>query len=112
MTTEERATPRPTCTDHCARCGQHFHGLGAFDAHRQDGVCVEPAVEALRRSKDGFERPALQVWTAEGWCKLWGGCYENGRFIEDKQQHPVVIYQVATTEAQREALAVLQSKML
>lgn len=54
---------RQTCTDHCSGCGRHFHGLGAFDAHRvgdfgRDRRCGDP-VEC-----------GLEIWTDSGACEL------------------------------------------
>lgn len=63
---------RQTCTDHCSKCGQHFHGLTAFDAH-------------LRRVNEGVNdhgsrsydldhavgsNVGLQPWTTTGHCDL------------------------------------------
>lgn len=77
---------RQTCTDHCSTCGRHFHGTGAFDAHRQQGECVEPA-EAVN-SKGA---PLLQEWTTDGWCSLTPGCWEEGRKL--RYAYPVTVWQ-------------------
>ena len=65
---------RMTCTDHCSACGAHFHGTGAFDAHRQgeqgSRYCAEPSeVVMLKGKREGL--PALQVWTDAGSCASW-----------------------------------------
>jgi len=57
------------------------------------------------RSKKGDEHPSLQQWTPEGFCDKMRGCWEDGRRI--RYEHPVTIWQVATTEEQRLALAAL-----
>ena len=103
---KERKPPRPTCTDHCTGCGRHFHGLAAFDRHRVDGHCTDP-VGLLMRSKGGDERPSLQQWTPDGYCDKERGCWEEGKRV--RYVHPVTIWQVATTEEQRLALAELNA---
>ena len=105
--TTERATARQTCTDHCAGCGAHFHGLGAFDAHRQDNECQMPS-ETLIRSGRRKGEPSLQVWTAAGFCDKERGCWQDGRRVAFVS--PVTIYQLATTEEQRQALAMLNAR--
>lgn len=104
--TTERAAPRQTCTDHCAGCGRHFHGLGAFDQHRTDGFCADPAGVLIRSGKREGQ-PALQVWTDEGFCDKERGCWDDGRRV--RYVTPVTIYQVSTTEEQRAALAALKA---
>ena len=103
---EARAPARQTCTDHCGACELHFHGLGAFDLHRQgeqgDRHCVDPLSVV---DKDGM--PRLQVWTLQGYCRLGKGCYEDGRLV--REDHPVTIWQTAKTEAQLEGLQRLNS---
>lgn len=81
----EPRTYAQTCTDHCSSCGEHFHGLGAFDRH-------------LRRSSqrlNGYGAPeynldhvvgaevGLQAWTTTGRCDLTG-----------ERQEPVTVWQV------------------
>lgn len=53
-------------------------------------------------------QPALQVWTHEGACEHVPGCWVNGH--RDHYEQPVTIWQVATTEQQREQLAALRQK--
>jgi hypothetical protein len=80
---------RKTCNNHCRGCGQHFHGLTAFDAHRVKGYCEDgPEVLLVRGTRAGSK--ALQVWTQDGWCEHEKGCYVNGKFI--KHVGPVTIY--------------------
>ena len=65
------SVPTPTCTSHCRACGRHFHGDGAFDKHRvfldpkypdwRDRICADPGTVG-----------ALQLWTAEGECRISG----------------------------------------
>lgn len=92
---------RKTCTDHCAGCGRHFHGLTAFEKHQQQGEC---RVDVLK--KDGT--PALQVWTADGYCDKDHTCWRDG--VRAGWFHPVTIYQVAVSEDARERLLSLNSK--
>ena len=66
--TDERKQPRQTCTAHCSACGNHFHGVSAFDAHRRAGDCVAPAIAM---STEG--RVLLQIWTNDGVCTLENG---------------------------------------
>jgi hypothetical protein len=82
---------RQTCTDHCD-CGQHFHGLKAFDAH-----FVRLPKRNKWGSKDydlihlpGQEVEGLQAWTEDGWCDL---C--------DPTEHPVTVWQVVQSPAQK-----------
>lgn len=92
-------TRRQTCTDHCATCNQHFHGLKAFDAHLNDNgervECCEGWV-AIIIDRQQKIRPALQQWTTEGWCELQKGCWADGRRVS--WEHPVTIWQVALTD--------------
>lgn len=85
---------RQSCTDHCGSCGGHFHGLGAFDAHRQNGECVDPAEAANRDGK-----LLLQVWTEAGSCELSRGAWKDGKRV--RWSEPVVVWQKAQTEEQR-----------
>ena len=86
---------RSTCTDHAACCDRHFHGLGAFDLHRKSGVCTPPEDVLVK------DRPALQVWTTDGYCRLGKGGVVS--------EH-VTIWQKVMTELQREALQKLNIK--
>lgn len=67
---------RQTCTDHCAGCGSHFHGLGAFEAHRREQRCLIP--EAALTAKG---QPLLQVWTENGSCDKETGCWQDGKRV-------------------------------
>lgn len=100
-----RKPPRPTCTDHCCGCNRHFHGLTAFDLHRQAGGCTSP-LEVLIRSKGGQTRPGLQLWTAEGYCDKLPLCWDNGKRLH--YEHPVELWQAAVTDEQRDRLAALR----
>ena len=82
-----REPARQTCTDHCSTCGRHFHGLGAFDAHRRENTCGAP--ETALNTKG---RLVLQVWTLDGYCQLTPGCWRDGK--RDHWEHPVTIWQV------------------
>lgn len=75
---------RMTCTDHCATCGRHFHGLTAFDAHRKDGECLEPSEVFSEKG-----RQKLQAWTEDGWCdkQSWHDGKRTG------WDHPVTVWQ-------------------
>ena len=99
--TTERAPQRQTCTDHATCRDRCFHGLKAFDLHRQGGECLDPATVAIRNGARAGEL-ALQVWTEEGYCDHLKGCWADGKRV--KYEHPRTIYQVATTEVQREGL--------
>lgn len=90
MTTETktRMPARQTCTDHCVGCGGHFHGLGAFDAHRREQLCRDP--ESVATQKGVL---LLQAWTTDGYCDKDAECWDNGKKLEAK--HPVTIYQRA-----------------
>lgn len=102
---------RQTCRDHCQSCQQHFSSLGAFDAHLSDNgdstECCEGAA-AITIRRDRKIRPALQQWTTEGWCELAPGCYVDG--VRVRWEHPVVVWQQATTEEQRERLSALSGR--
>ena len=98
----QRKSPTPTCTDHCATCERHFHGLGAFDAHRVDGECAEPS-EVTVTARDSSTHPGLQLWTDSGACRLSRGVYKNGQIVQINS--PVAIWQVWQSEQQKEALA-------
>ncbi len=92
--------PRPFCTDHCASCGCHFHGLGAFDLHRQDGECCDPA-DVTATDRNSEQHPALQVWTDTGFCRWQGPSV--------RVNSPVAIWQVWQSPEHREALARLHA---
>ena len=81
---------RQTCTDHCAGCGRHFHGLGAFDAHRREGECCDPEMVVGQRGKHEGEA-LLQVWTETGSCDKDAGCWKDGK--RDHYVTPVVVWQ-------------------
>ena len=92
---------RQTCTDHATCCGQHFHGLGAFDAHRAGGICRD-ADDATYRTGKRIGTSMLQSWTDDGYCDKLPGCWADGKRV--KYEHPVTIWQIATTEEQRSRL--------
>lgn len=100
--------PRQTCTDHCRGCGEHFHGLGAFDLHRRGGECHNPetVVGAAGSRKAGI--PLLQAWTHDGSCDKENGCWQDGKRV--KWEEGVTVWQVAVSEAQRERLRELGGK--
>ena len=83
---------KQTCLDHCARCDRHFHGLTAFDLHQRDGECLDPSSVLYGPDSKRSGDARLQAWTLDGWC--------NKR-IRPGWDHPVTIWQVATTEEQR-----------
>jgi len=85
-----------TCTSHCAGCDQHFHGVSAFDRHREDGACERGDRTVVQTGKHQGE-PALQVWTADGHCDKMKGCWKDGRRL--KYVHPVTIYNEVTNAA-------------
>jgi len=90
MTTETK-TRRQTCTDHCAGCNQHFHGLGAFERHRQNGSCALGGSAVASKGKN-VGQPLLQAWTEQGWCALQSGSTRDGVIVN--WHHPVPIWQV------------------
>ena len=95
------------CTDHCV-CGQHFHGLGAFDAHRREGYCKD-ASEALysgRGERSG--QPVLQSWTESGLCDKSPGCYADGKRLD--YVYGVTIWQIRPSEKQATWLAKKKSE--
>ena len=87
MTTERKA-PMQTCTDHCAGCNRHFHGLTAFDAHRRGGECQEPSEIVGEKSGEH----TLRVWTDEGNCDKMRGCWHDGKRLHFET--PVTIWQM------------------
>jgi hypothetical protein len=59
-----------TCTNHCSRCGRHFHSTRAFDihlAHDETGwpVCLDPLD---LEDRDG--KPRLEALTTDGTCEI------------------------------------------
>ena len=98
MTNERRIF----CQDHCATCDRHFSGLGAFDAHRVDGECIEPW--SLHHPKDAT-RPTLQIRTSEGYCDKMPGVWVNGQHGADA--HPVTIWQKYITPEAQERFSAL-----
>lgn len=77
---------KQTCTYHCSECGQHFHGLGAYDAH----LVRTPNRDAPTRSYDLNHEAGLAVglrpWTRTGTCELTGQTLE-----------PVLVWQLIPT---------------
>lgn len=65
---------RQTCTDHCSKCGQHFHGLGAFDRHLRRVAEGTNALGARTYELDHVVGPGvgLHPWTTTGHCDLTG----------------------------------------
>lgn len=57
------------CSNHCSACGQHFHSVIAFDAHRQgpwdDRVCLDPEVEQPAAASQ-----RLVPLTRDGKCRI------------------------------------------
>lgn len=47
------------CSAHCRACDCHFTSTAAFDKHRRDGQCHDPAT-----------RKSLRVRTTDGRCDL------------------------------------------
>jgi hypothetical protein len=105
--TPPAALKRQTCTDHCAACDSHFHGLSAFDLHQQGGYCHEPAEVTLRSGKRKGES-ALRAWTHEGSCDKSDGCWQDGKRV--RWEHPVSVWQRATDDNPRERLHGLTRK--
>lgn len=102
MSTPPLTEKRRTCTDHCATCDLHFHGLGAFDAHRRNGYCAEPGEVLYPEGSKREGQPMLQVWTAQGSCEHMRGCWQDGRRV--RWEEPVTVWQMAVSEADRERL--------
>lgn len=103
MTTPAVNQKRQTCTDHAACCGQHFHGLGAFDAHRKDGICYDASEVVYGSNSKRAGEPMLQAWTEIGSCDKERGCWVSGK--RDHYVEGVTVWQMATTEEQRERLS-------
>jgi hypothetical protein len=65
---------RQTCTDHCSKCGQHFHGLHAFDAHLRR---VNEGTNYLGARSYDLDHVVgstvgLQPWTTTSHCDFTG----------------------------------------
>ena len=88
-----------TCTDHCAACDRHFHGLSSFDAHRVDDACADPEA-VVGTHRDGSLYAPLKRWTAAGICRLGRG----------GQEWPVTIWNMALDATQQAALDRLRRK--
>lgn len=106
-TTTTKRPPAQTCTDHCGRCGRHFHGVGAFDAHRRDGACADPLELAYGVDSQRSGRLILQPWTTSGRCSLAAGCYADGRLV--RYEEPVTVWQIAQTAERTAALTALRA---
>ncbi len=94
---------RLTCTSHCANCGEHFHGLGAFDLHRRGGECLNPGAILGAEGTKREGTPLLQIWTHDGSCDKEVGCWRDGKRV--RWSAPVTVWQVVITDAQRERLS-------
>jgi hypothetical protein len=106
--TKERATAIKTCTAHCAGCGEHFHGLTAFDAHRADGECQNPATVSYGAKARKSGQLILQPYSTHGFCDKEPGCWVNGKRVKYSQE--VTIWQVAMSDEEREKLRAAFSK--
>jgi hypothetical protein len=72
-----------TCTDHCRLCGQHFHGIGAYDLHRVGDVAIREGPGRRRcvqggEVRNGRGQAALRIWTTTGVCTLGATPREEG----------------------------------
>jgi hypothetical protein len=93
---EEAADKRPraqTCTSHCSEltgCGQHFHGLAAYDRHLQRiPESEEGETRRYRLEHLTGEEAGLDAWTTTGRCDLTPG--------SDEPVEPVTIWQMPGT---------------
>ncbi len=93
---------RSFCTHHCSDrygCGQHFRGLGAFDAHLKR-VSEGPNADGARSYElthlEGAEA-GLEAWVTDGWCSLRPGPDVQG----------VTVWHLPLSEADRERLAAI-----
>jgi hypothetical protein len=96
-----RATVRQTCTDHCSSCGQHFHGLGAFDAHLQrfgEGLNERGTRSYHLRHLEGTDAK-LEAWTTEGVCEM-----------SKPTEVGVTVWRRPLSEKERERLAQLSGR--
>lgn len=41
-------------TGHCGSCHRAFQGTGAFDRHRRDGACIDPATAVDKHGEPAF----------------------------------------------------------
>jgi len=92
---------RTTCTAHCAACGRHFSGDGAFDLHRRG----DPATG--RRCVSAIDEPRLTEATVAGYCAISGAMLDDG---SPATLDPVTVWGFAAnrTEAKRAAYAALR----
>lgn len=74
-----------TCTNHCGACGQHFHSLHGFDAHRTGDYSRPLGSLGGRRCLDAELVDALAPLTVDGVCRICRG----------PEQHGVTIYTTA-----------------
>ena len=93
---------RTTCTSHCAACGRHFAGDGAFDLHRRGEAssgrhCVAP-----------LDEPRLAVADDGGRCSISGEHDDAG---VPTALEPVTVYALAVnrTDAKRATYAALRA---
>ncbi len=95
---------RSFCSHHCSDrygCGQHFRGLGAFDAHLQrtsEGPNEHDARSYELVHLDGADA-GLEAWVTDGWCSLGAGPDVQG----------VTIWHEPLSVADRERLAAIGS---
>lgn len=85
----ERRRPTTTCTNHCGGCGQCFHSLNAFDAHRQ-GDFASDDPELGRRCVHPLDMGGrLVALTEDGECRV----HDDGSGVRVKRG--VTIWTVA-----------------
>lgn len=80
------------CVWHCCGCNNHFSSIAAFDAHRPDMACIEPAVvTGLKGVHKG--KKLLSPWTNEGYCNLMSDSKYDGKVVHE--YFPVTVWQTA-----------------
>lgn len=57
---------------HCARCHLSFTSVSAFDTHRRDGKCLDPATTFTRNGEPAFV-PADRDWPGWSLPGTWDG---------------------------------------
>ena len=92
---------RTTCTSHCAACGRHFAGDGAFDLDRRGEAATG------RRCVSPLDEPRLTAAADDGVCRISGEHDDDGPLALD----PVTVYGLAAnrTEAKRAAYAAFEA---
>lgn len=97
--TERKKKPREewdhNCIAHCTACDAHFTGLAPFDAHRENGECVDPGTVRFGEKSSRAGQPVLQA--IKGRCDKLHGSWKDGKRL--RWEEGIDLWQMSVSEA-------------